>query len=67
LQRCARESAAPQLEGSPAMEKTALWLEALAAARRHSAAVLTARPVEIKTKLAKARNRRLAPRCFAAS
>jgi DNA-binding CsgD family transcriptional regulator len=51
LECCAEGSYALQIEGSPGMGKTALWLEALAAARRRSTIVLTARPVEIETKL----------------
>jgi DNA-binding CsgD family transcriptional regulator len=51
LQLWAEGSHALQIEGSPGMGKTALWLEALAAARRRSCLVLTARPVEIETKL----------------
>src|SRR6516164_2601227 len=52
LRRWAEGSHALQIEGSAGMGKTALWLDALAAARRRSCLVLTARPVEIETKLA---------------
>jgi DNA-binding CsgD family transcriptional regulator len=52
LQRSTQGSHALQIEGSPGMGKTALWHAALAAARRRSWLVVTARPVEIETKLA---------------
>src|SRR5215831_17205855 len=52
LQRWAEGSHALQIEGSAGMGKTALWLDAIAAARRRSCLVVTARPVEIETKLA---------------
>ncbi len=51
LQRCADGSHALQIEGPAGMGKTALWLEGVGAARRRSTLVLTARPVEIETKL----------------
>ncbi len=51
LQRFARGSRALQIEGPPGLGKTALWLEGIASARRRSCLVLTARPVEIETKL----------------
>src|SRR5262245_38677063 len=51
LQRCAGGSYALQIDGTAGVGKTALWLEGLATARRRSCVVLTARPVEIETKL----------------
>jgi DNA-binding CsgD family transcriptional regulator len=51
LQRFAEGSHALQIEGPPGLGKTALWLEGVASARRRSCLVLTARPVEIETKL----------------
>ena len=51
LQRCATGSHVLQIEGTAGVGKTALWQEGLVAARRRSCVVLTARPVEIETKL----------------
>jgi DNA-binding CsgD family transcriptional regulator len=51
LQRSGDGSRALQIEGAAGMGKTALWLEGVTAGRRRACVVLTARPVEIETKL----------------
>ena len=51
LQRAAETSHTLQIEGAAGMGKTALWLHGVAGARNRAHVVLTARPVEIETKL----------------
>jgi len=51
LQRSAGGSYVLQIDGAAGVGKTALWQEGLASARGRSCVVLTARPVEIETKL----------------